>query len=315
MDQPVIYLNGVFAPESEARVSVLDWGFSGGDGVYEVTRSFGHELFRLDWHLDRLFRTLTYARIDSGLSYDEMEGVSRETFERNAPLLGEHDEYALWHVISRGHRLAPGDGATVVIYCLPVDFERFASDYIDGAIMVTPSTRRTPPECVDAKAKLTNRANQLQGLFEAQQIDPRAIPLMLDVDGNIAESNTANFFFVSRGRLCTSRARNVLGGITRAVIFELADELGLETVEGDFTPYDVLNAEEAFTSGTSATILPVRSLNGAQVGDALPGPVTMRLIRAWNDLVGLDYVAQALTHLGDNERGAYMAEWEKRLAG
>ena len=315
MSEPTIYMNGAFVPASEAKVSVMDWGFSGGDGVYEVTRSFGHKLFRLDQHLDRLSRTLTYARIDPGLSDEAMENVSRETFERNAHLLGENDEYALWHVISRGHRLTPGDGATVVIYCLAVDFDRFASDYIDGAVMVTPSTRRTPPECVDAKAKLTNRANQLQALFEAQQTDPRAIPLMLDVNGNIAESNTANFFFVSRGKLCTSRARNVLGGITRAVVYEIAAEMGLEVLEGDFTPFDVLNAEEAFTSGTSATILPVRSLNGRPIGDDLPGPVTMRLIRAWNDLVGLDYVAQALSHLGDNERGAYMAEWDKRMAG
>ena len=97
------------------------------------------------------------------------------------------------------------------------------------------------------------------------------------------------------------------------VVFELAEALGIEAVEDDFTPYDVYNAEEAFLSGTSGTILPVSSLNAVGVGEALPGPVTMRLIGAWNDLVGLDFVAQALRHLGANEREPALAEWERRL--
>ena len=180
----------------------------------------------------------------------------------------------------------------------------------------SPGRPRTPPQCADPKAKLTNRMNQLQARFEAQQSDPEALPLILDLDGNIAESNTANFFFVSRGALCTPRARNVLGGITRTTILEIAESLGIEVIEGDFTPYDVYTAEEAFLSGTSGTMLPVKSLNGSPVagGEALPGPVTMRLIRAWNELVGLDLVAQALNHLGDNKRTDALAAWQQRLA-
>ncbi len=316
MTEPTIYLNGAFVPRGEAKVSVLDWGFSGGDGVYEATRTFGHGLFRLDDHLDRLERSLAYARIRSGLSRDELEAASRETVARNTPLLGPDDEVSLWHVITRGDRLA-GDAAraTVVMYCIPIDFAGFARGYLDGIRLVTPGVRRTPPQCADPKAKLTNRMNQLQAKFEAAQSDPEALPLLLDLDGNIAESNTANFFFVSGGRLCTSTPRNVLGGITRLVVFELAEKLGIEAVEGDFTPYDVYNAEEAFLSGTSGTIAPVTSLNAVGVGAALPGPVTMRLIRAWNELVGLDFVAQALRHLGDNAREPALAEWERRLSG
>ncbi len=316
MTQRMVYLNGEFVPDTEAKVSVMDWGFSGGDGVYEATRTFGHELFRLDDHLDRLDRSLAYTRINSALTRDEMAAASRQTVARNLDLIGAGDELALWHVITRGDRLA-GEAApaTVVMYCLEVGFAGFARGYLDGVRLVTPGVRRTPPQCADPKAKLTNRMNQLQAKFEAAQSDPDALPLLLDLDGNIAESNTANFFFVSRGRLCTSTARNVLGGITRLVVFELAEALGIEAVEDDFTPYDVYNADEAFLSGTSGTILPVCSLNAVSVGEALPGPVTMRLIRAWNDMVGLDFVAQALRHLGDNEREPALAEWERRLAG
>lgn len=314
MTDKIVYLNGEFVPQGEAKVSVMDWGFSGGDGVYEATRTFGHELFRLDDHLDRLERSLAYTRIDSGLTRDELAAASRETVARNIGQIGADDELVLWHVISRGDRLA-GDAAapTVVMYCLDLPFASIARSYLEGVRLVTPGVRRTPPQCADPKAKLTNRMNQLQAKFEAAQSDPDALPLMLDVDGNIAESNTANFFFVSGGRLCTSLPRNVLGGITRMVIFELAEKQGLEVVEDNFTPYDVYNADEAFLAGTSGTIVPAISLNASPVGGEPPGPVTLRLIRAWNDMAGIDFVAQALRHLGDNEREPALAEWARRL--
>ena len=106
MAERIIYLNGAFVPQGEAMVSVLDWGFSGGDGVYEATRTFGHELFRLDDHLDRLDRSLAYTRIVCGLTRDEIAAASRETVARNRDLVGADDEFSLWHVITRGDRLA-----------------------------------------------------------------------------------------------------------------------------------------------------------------------------------------------------------------
>ena len=151
-------------------------------------------------------------------------------------------------------------------------------------------------------------------LFEAQQVDPRAIPLMLDTDGNLCETDTTNVFFVSRGRLCTPSTRTVLGGITRETIFEIGAKLGIEVVEGEFTPFDMYAAEEAFISGTSGSLTPVVSLNGTRIGKKLPGGVTLRLIRAWIEMVGVDYVAQALGHLGDNESKDLLAAWENRLS-
>ena len=317
MTERVIYLNGDFVPESKARVSVLDWGFSGGDGVYEVTRTYNGRLFRLDYHMMRLFRSLAYTRIDPGLTPEQMTAISQETVDRNLGSRASDSDFALWQVISRGHRLQGADApATVVMYCLDVGFADFAHAYLDGLKLVTPGVRRTPPQCADPKAKLTNRMNQLQARFEAQQSDPEALALMLDLDGNIAESSTANFFFVSGGTLYTARARNVLGGITRSTLLELAEKLGIEVQEGDYSPYDVYNADEAFLSGTSGTILPVRSLNGNPLPGAhtLPGTLTLRLMKAWNELVGLDFVAQALNHLGDNQRSDALARWQARLS-
>ena len=315
MEQRLVYLNGDFVPEDEARVSIFDRGFNAGDGIYEATRTFNHKFFRLKEHLDRMFRSLCYVRIDCGLDFAAMERATEDVAERNMHLLGEADDYTVWHVITRGERPpSPRRGATVVIFAKPVEFDRFARNYVDGVVLVTPATRRIPPQCLEAKAKITNKMNHQMAAFEAKQADPRAIPLMLDVDGNIAETDTTNFFFVSRGRLCTPTERNVLGGITRQVLFELAADLGIEVVEGDFTPYDAYTADEAFLSGTSGSIQPVRSLNGADIGGTLPGPVTMRLIHAWNDMIGYDCIAQALSHLGDNEGKDLLAAWQQRRA-
>src|ERR1043166_111396 len=318
MEERIIYLNGAFVPESEAKVSVLDSGFNGGDGVYDVTRTFGHKLFKLHEHTERLFRSLHYTRIDCGMSLEQMEKTTLEVFERNKSLLAENEDCALWQVVSRGDRSARGNrvsgGATVTIYSVIVNFPEFASFYVEGAPLVIPSTRRIPPQCLESKAKITNKMNHNIAAFEAKQVDPRAIPLMLDIDGNLSETNAHNFFLVIQGKLCTPSDKNVLGGITKAAIFELAKQLGVEIVEGDFTPFDLYNAEEAFLASTSPTFVPIKTVNGAKIGNGVPGPVTLRLIAAWNKMVGSDIVDQALSHLDAAERDRLLTLWQGNKA-
>jgi branched-chain amino acid aminotransferase len=315
MDEAIVYLDGAFVPESKAQVSVLDRGFTSGEGVYEVTRTFAHKPFKLAQHVARLYRSLKYVRIDCGIAPAEMERLSLELLERNRPLIPPGGDVAIWQVISRGihqrslTRKAPAK-PTVVINCVPVAFENFARSYIDGTPLITPATRRTPSWSLDAKAKITNKMNHVVAMHEARLADPRAEPLMLDAEGNISETHAANFFFVADGVLHTPRARNVLGGITRETLFELAHDLGIEVAEGNYTPYDVYNAEEAFTASTSPTIAPVRSLDGIGVGSGVPGPVTVRLIDAFSRKVGVDIVDQALSHLPDRDKQTALARWQ-----
>jgi branched-chain amino acid aminotransferase len=318
MEEKIVYLNSAFVPESQAKVSVLDSGFNAGDGVYDVTRTFRHKPFKLREHTERLFRSLYYTRIDCGMSLEEMEKTTLVVLERNKPLLGENEDCALWQVVSRGVRSSTGNRvsgrATVTVYSVIVNFPEFASFYVEGAPLVIPSTRRIPPQCLESKAKITNKMNHNMAVFEAKQVDPRAIPLMLDIDGNLSETSAHNFFLVIDGKLCTPTDRNVLGGITKAVIFDLATQLGVEIVEGDYTPYDLYNAEEAFLASTSPTFVPVRTVNGAKIGKGAPGPVTVRLIAAWNKMVGIDIVDQALSHLDKQERDRLLGLWQSKKA-
>ena len=319
MAERIVYLNGSFVPESEAKVSVGDAGFTSGDGVYDVTRTFGHKPFKLREHTERLFRSLCYTRINCGLTLEEMEKRTLEVFDKNKHLLGKNDEYALWQIVSRGTRFMDGSNrpkgqSTVTIYCVPIDFKEFARHLIDGVRLVIPSTRRIPPQCLESKAKITNKMNHNIALFEARQVDPKCLPLMLDINGNLSETNSANFFLVLNGMLCTPTDKNVLGGITRATVLPMANELGIKVVEGDFTPYDLYNADEAFLAGTSPTIVPVQSVNGLRIGNKVPGPVTLRLINAWSKMVNVDIALQAFGHLDQKEQEQLLKVWHEKTA-
>jgi branched-chain amino acid aminotransferase len=318
MSEKIIYLNDSFVPESEAKVSVLDTGFNAGDGVYDVTRTFGHKPFKLRDHIARLYRSLCYTRIEPSITSEEMERVSLELLERNKPLLKENDDYAIWQVVSRGLRSSQGNrvkgDATVAIYCVNVNFPEFAKHYVEGAVLVIPSTRRIPPQCLESKAKITNKMNHNIASFEAKQVDREAIPLMLDIDGNISESNAHNFFLVSGGRIFTPGNKNVLDGITRETLFELAKDVNSELTEANLTPYDIYNAEEAFLASTSPTIVPIQTVNGVKIGKQVPGPVTMKLIHSWNRMVEIDIVAQALSHLNGGERERLTRLWKDKTA-
>jgi branched-chain amino acid aminotransferase len=252
------------------------------------------------------------------MSIEAMEKTTLEVLDRNRGLLNAHDDCALWQVVSRGVRSAVGNrvsgSATVTVYSVIVNFPEFASFYVEGAPLVIPSTRRIPPECLESKAKITNKMNHNIASFEAKQVNPRAVPLMLDTHGNLSETSAHNVFLVLDSKLCTPSDRNVLGGITKTAIFELARELRVELVEGDFTPYDLYNAEEAFLASTSPTFVPIKSVNGAIIGTGVPGPVTLRLIGAWNKMVGVDIVDQALSHLDQPERDRLTTLWHSKKA-
>jgi len=302
MRERVVYLNGRLVPESQAVISVFDRGVQWGDAVYDAARTFNHRPFKHREHIDRLYRSCRYTRMPIRLTPEAMEQHTLEVIEHNMPLLGPNDDDMIWWTVTRGVNPLTRSAldcheATVIICTFPVPFRAFAKWMTRGARVVTPSVRRTPPQCLDPRAKVSNKMNHILADLEVKGADPEAYSLMLDIHGNLAENSGANFFFVRQGQLCTPAAHNILEGITRATIVELARSLGTPVVEGDFTVYDVYTAEEAFLATTTYSILPVAQLNGAPVGGKRPGPLTRRLIEAWNALVGVDIVAQALSHL------------------
>lgn len=182
----------------------------------------------------------------------------------------------------------------MVIYAKSIGWSEYSKFYEKGVHLVTPSIRRQPPQCWDAKIKTTSRFSHTLAEIEAGQVDPDAYCLLLDLDGNVAEHRSSNFCVVRNGVLEAPTSDQVLRGITGNAVFDLARELGIPTRERNIQLYDVYTADEAFLVSTSFCILPASRLNGAQIGNgSVPGPITRKLLDAFGKKVGLDIVQQA----------------------
>ena len=157
MKESLVYLNGQMVPASQAHLAIFDAGIVLGATVTEMTRTFRFQLYRLEDHLDRLFRSLRYTRMDIGLSKQEMTAISQELVAHNARLLDEGDELGLIHFVTAGEYAtyagsagrAPRTGPTVCMHTFPMPFELWADKMQKGTHLVTPSIRHVPPQCYD----------------------------------------------------------------------------------------------------------------------------------------------------------------------
>jgi len=134
--------------------------------------------------------------------------------------------------------------------------------------------------------------------LEVRDKGPNAWAVLLDRRGFLCEGIGSNVFLVNDGRLLTPRSQYVLAGVSRQTVFELAEKINLEVIEDDLSPYDALNADEAFITSTSFCICPARSCNGKPIGNLdAPGPITRKLQQDFVELVDYDFVDQYLRHL------------------
>ena len=299
--QNIVYFNGELMPENQVGISIRDRGFIYGDAVFDATRTFGGQTFKLHEHVGRLYDSLRYLRIDPGLDRAEMERWSLAVANHNYPLLPRGQDLWVSQRITRGEEsseLGAVMRPTVLIETRPIPFAKRASLYRDGIKVGTPSVLRVPPRFFSPRAKTHNYLNLIMGELEVQEIDPEAWAVLLDEDGNLTEGKGSNIFLVKDGQVCTPQGRFVLGGITRNVVLELAGGLGMPVAERDLDLFDAYVADEAFLTSTSLCICPISAVNGNTIGTgAIPGPVTKQLMAAFSDLARMDYVAQYLSHL------------------
>lgn len=301
-NERIVWFNGEYMPESRALVPFRDMSFLMGDGAFDLTRTFGGEIFRLEAHVERLYRSLKALRHEPPMPLDEMIGITAEVLKRNMPLLDKGSDYWVGQRISRGVKKVDGDawdhyGANVVVECMPLPLKERAPLYRDGMEVITPSIRRTPPQCLTPRAKTHNYLNLIMADMEVHAQNPAAWAMLLDMNGNLCEGLGSNIFLVRDGVLRTPREQFVLPGVSRQMTIDMAKRLGLEFHEADLDLYDAYNADEAFITSTSLCICPVKSINGAAIGDGPYGPVTKRLIDAYAEDVGFDFIQQYLDHL------------------
>jgi branched-chain amino acid aminotransferase len=297
----VVYMNGKFVAESEAKISIFDSALMFGDMVFEMTRSFNKKQFKLREHLERLYVGIKILRIPMNMTIDELEKACYETIERNDKVFDSHDEHRLMINVSRGPlglyapvfngKLEP----TVVIADFPLKWTVASMGHLfdEGINAVIPSQRAIPAFLMDPKIKNRSRLFYQMANIEVSQIKgENNWALLLDLDGYITEGTGDNFFIVKNGEILTPEGKNILRGITRDYIFTLAEELNIPCRECNIEPYDVYTADEAFMTGTPFCILPTVSLQSLQIGNGKLGNITNILINKWSENVGLDIKSQ-----------------------
>ena len=298
-----VYINGSYFAPDEAKISVFDSAVMLGDTVTESTRTFRHIPFKLEEHIDRLYKSLKVTRIDPGLTPTELTEATLAVLEKNLAYVPVDEDVWIVHNISRGRSVAGADPtkqrsqATVIIFTQPMILTDWARFYEEGCHAVTPMSRAIPAQSLDARIKNRSRMAYTLAEMEVKLVDSQAQGILLDVDGNVAENKGGNFFIVSEGVLKTPPARNALAGVSRATVLELASELNIPTEVVDFQLYDIYTADEAFFTSTPYCIMPATRINGLPVGNGQVGGITRQLLAAWSERVGMDIVGQAMRQL------------------
>jgi branched-chain amino acid aminotransferase len=279
----LIYLDGKLVPREEARVSVFDHGVLYGDGVFEGIRVYDGNIFRLDEHIKRMFESAKTVWLNIPMTEQELQQATIDTVAAN----GMRDAY-IRLVVTRGVGdlgIDPEKCEIPTVFIIVATISLYPKKfYVEGIPLITASTRRIPMECLDPRIKSCNYMNNILAKIEAKRAGvPEAI--MLNHYGRVAECTADNIFIMTDGRLRTPRlTEGALPGVTRGSVLDLASEDGIRTRETILGLHDLYNAEECFLTGTGAEIVPVVQIDGRQIGDGKPGPITKSLSEAFRAL-------------------------------
>ena len=290
----LIYLNGVFKPRAEATVSVFDSGFVLGDGVWEGLRVVDGQPVFLEQHLDRLYEGAKAIMLDIGMSREQLASAIAETLARNAM----HDGVHIRLMVTRGIKRTPYQDprvcigpATVVI--LPEYKTPLPELAQRGLKLFTVHVRRGAPDVQDPKLNSHSKLNCITACIQAYSAGADEA-LMLDPHGFVATCNSTHFFIVRRNEVWTSSGDYCLGGITRANVLHICRSAGIPAFEKNFSLTEVYSADEAFTTGTFAGLVPVREVDGRVLGDGGRGPMVERLQGLYRQLVAADVARRTL---------------------
>ncbi len=282
--QSTIFLDGKFVPESEAKVSVFDHGLLYGDGIFEGIRIYNGRVFRLEEHHDRLWDSARSICLEIPMSREEMTEALLETVRKNDLRDGYIRQIVTRGVGNLGLNPAHCKRPTVIIIAATIAL--YSEEvYRNGLTIVTCPTRRAGAATLNPAVKSLNYLNNVMARIEAN-LSGADEALMLNDAGNVAECTADNVFIIKKGQIFTPPiSAGALRGITRAVVFEIADELGITIKEADISRHDVFVADECFLTGTAAEVIPVIKADGRMIGNGKPGELSARLITRFRELV------------------------------
>jgi branched-chain amino acid aminotransferase len=276
-----VWIDGKLVAKRDAKISVYDHGFLYGDGVFEGIRVYHGKVFEREAHIERLYESAKAIRLDIPMTRQQVNAAIDETVKVN----GFRDCYVRL-VVSRGVGalgINPGTcerPSVIVIADLIAMYPR--SMYETGMAVVTATVIRNHPNALSPRIKSLNYLNNILAKVEANDAGV-AEAIMLNHDGNVAECTADNIFIIKGNEVLTPTTTDgILAGVTRQVIIDLCAKLSIPCFERTLQRHDLYIASECFLTGSGAEVIPVTKIDGRQVGDGRPGPVTRRLMEAFS---------------------------------
>ena len=271
----VVFVGDRLVPRAEARVSVFDSVVQGGDAVWEGLRVYNGRIAALDDHLQRLQNSAKTLAFESVPSNDAIRDAIFSTLEAN----GMRDEAHIRLTLTRGEKVTSGmnpkfnqSGCTLIVLA-----EWKPPVYSDEGIrVITASTRRNTPQCLDSKIHHNNLLNNILAAIEANVANVDSA-IMLDIQGFVSETNDTNLFIVKGGVVSTPHADSCLPGLTRAMVLDICRANDIPAEERNLSLTELYTADEVFTSGTMGELTPVLEADGRVIGNGKVGAMTQRL--------------------------------------
>jgi len=271
----VVGINGKLVHRDQAAISVFDSAVQGGDAVWEGLRVYSGRIAALSQHLERLqnsAKALAFANVPDS---QEIRASIFATLEAN----GMSDNAHIRLTLTRGKKVTSGmnpklnqSGCTLIVLA-----EWKPPVYADNGIrVVTSSTRRNTPQCLDSKIHHNNLLNNILAAIDANTAGVDSA-VMLDIHGFIAETNDTNIFLINKEKLYTPFADACLPGLTRAMVLDIAADEGITAAERNLSLTELYSADEAFTTGTMGELTPILEADGRAIGSGKRGPVTAKL--------------------------------------
>jgi branched-chain amino acid aminotransferase len=275
------FVQGRYVPIGEAAIPITDWGFLRSDATYDVVTVWDGAFFRIDAHLERFLRSCRRWRLDPGLTPAQITEVLAQCV-RLSGLRASYVEMICtrgqppWG--SRDPRLAVNQ---FYAFAVPYVWIANAEQREKGLHLMVSDVQRIPAASVDPTAKNYHWNDLTMGLLGALDAGADSV-LLVDASGNVVEGPGFNVFCVRNGTLVTPN-EGMLEGVSRRTVIEIAQSLGL-TLQARAVPADELRtADEVFISTSGGGVLPVTRVDGRAIGDAMPGPITRRLVQTyWN---------------------------------
>jgi branched-chain amino acid aminotransferase len=275
----IIYLDGSFVSEDEAKISVFDHGLLYGDGVFEGIRAYNGRVFRLEEHIERLFDSAKTIDLAVPCTKQEFAEIILETLRKN----NLRDAY-IRPIVTRGRGdlgLDPRKCPKPTVICIAVEWGAMYGDlYEKGLTAISVSVRRNPSEALPPNVKSLNYLNNILAKIEANYKGGDEA-IFFDTNGYVSEGSGDNIFVVKNGVVITPPTINNLRGITRQVALEIAESMGIVIREQNLGYFDLYSADEVFVTGTAAEVAPITLIDGRSIGTGKPGPITRQLMEAF----------------------------------